>query len=68
MSPCFRLGSRGGRCAIGLVLALLLLPAILATPAAAAQPASRPFRDCPTCPELVRIAPGRFLMGSTDLP
>jgi formylglycine-generating enzyme required for sulfatase activity len=31
-------------------------------PASAAPPM---FRDCPTCPQLVRLAPGRFQMGST---
>jgi formylglycine-generating enzyme required for sulfatase activity len=32
--------------------------------AAHASPA--PFRDCPSCPQLVRIPPGTFLMGSTE--
>jgi formylglycine-generating enzyme required for sulfatase activity len=54
------------RSAVGLVLAVLLLSGALPTCAAAAQPASRPFRDCPSCPELVRVAPGSFTMGSTE--
>ncbi len=52
-------------------LAAAVLGAVLSLPADA-QPATAPraaaasFRDCPTCPELVRIAPGRFLLGSTE--
>jgi len=65
MNACLRTSSRDRYRALGLLLALLLVPGLLATPAAAAQPSSRTFRDCPTCPELVRIAPGQFLMGST---
>jgi formylglycine-generating enzyme required for sulfatase activity len=49
----------------GMALAMLL-QAALPAPATAAQPASGAFRDCPSCPELVRIAPGRFTMGSTE--
>jgi formylglycine-generating enzyme required for sulfatase activity len=26
--------------------------------------AAEPFRDCPTCPEMVVVPPGRFIMGS----
>jgi formylglycine-generating enzyme required for sulfatase activity len=42
--------------------------AAVAAGAAAAAPVApaATFRDCPTCPELVRIAPGRFQMGSTE--
>ncbi len=44
-------------------LALLLL---LAAPAALAQPAAAPgtsFRDCATCPEMMVVPPGQFIMG-----
>jgi formylglycine-generating enzyme required for sulfatase activity len=34
---------------------------LLATPLAA----QRSFRDCPTCPEMVEIAPGSFTMGAS---
>ncbi len=54
------------RTALGLSLAVLFLSCALPTTAAAAQPASRSFRDCPSCPELVRVAPGSFMMGSTE--
>lgn len=33
-------------------------------PAIPTQAAGQPFRDCATCPELVGIAPGRFMMGA----
>ena len=33
-------------------------------PALPHQTEGRTFRDCDTCPELVQIAPGRFLMGA----
>ncbi len=55
-----------GRRAFAALFAALLLSSLVPAPAAAAAPASRPFRDCPSCPELVRVAPGRFLMGSTE--
>lgn len=42
---------------------MMLLAAALAFPAAAQQP--KPIKDCPTCPELLRVAPGSFLMGSS---
>jgi formylglycine-generating enzyme required for sulfatase activity len=58
--------------AIGVVTSLLAVAAALAAapqPAAAVAATTGPvamFRDCPTCPELVRITPGRFQMGSTE--
>jgi formylglycine-generating enzyme required for sulfatase activity len=33
-------------------------------PASPPQADGKPFRDCATCPELVRVAPGRFVMGA----
>jgi hypothetical protein len=33
-------------------------------PATPLQTDGQPFRDCATCPELVTIAPGRFVMGA----
>ena len=33
-------------------------------PASSPQADGEPFRDCPTCPELVGVAPGRFVMGA----
>jgi formylglycine-generating enzyme required for sulfatase activity len=57
---------RSERLSLAMLLVALLLPGVFANLAAAATPGSRPFRDCPTCPELVRIAPGRFMMGSTE--
>jgi formylglycine-generating enzyme required for sulfatase activity len=57
---------RAGRLAFAALCVALLQSGLVPAPAAAAAPASRSFRDCPTCPELVRIAPGRFLMGSTE--
>jgi len=54
-------------------LALLLMAAalffrVVDVPArdAAATVSGGSFRDCPTCPEMVRIAPGTFAMGSTE--
>ncbi len=46
---------------------LLAIPIILATVLAARAEASEApvFRDCRQCPELVRIRPGSFIMGST---
>src|SRR5262245_20222658 len=43
-------------CWTALMAALLLLP----SPSLAQQS----FRDCPHCPEMVRIAPGSFTMGA----
>jgi formylglycine-generating enzyme required for sulfatase activity len=47
------------------VLSLTLLAGLTALRPGAA-PAAESFRDCPTCPELVRIPAGSFLMGSTE--
>lgn len=57
---------RRGHLALVLLLAALPVAGVVASSSAVAQTASRSFRDCPSCPELVRIAPGRFLMGSTE--
>ena len=35
----------------------------LACGAAAGAPSSKPWKDCPTCPSMVRIPPGAFRMG-----
>jgi formylglycine-generating enzyme required for sulfatase activity len=45
----------------------LLLALILWTGAASAAraEANASFRDCPTCPQMVRIKPGKFLMGAS---
>jgi formylglycine-generating enzyme required for sulfatase activity len=51
---------------------LLALAAVLATrESSAAVPPGAPkagssFRDCPACPEMVVLPPGRYVMGSTD--
>lgn len=49
---------------------LLILTCLLLGPpvARAAEPASagKTFRDCPTCPEMVVIPPGVFVMGTAD--
>lgn len=52
-------------CAVLIALALALAGAAARaqTPAADGRAA---FRDCPSCPQLVRIAPGEFRMGSTE--
>ncbi|UCG73536.1 MAG: SUMF1/EgtB/PvdO family nonheme iron enzyme [Chromatiales bacterium] len=46
---------------------LVLLAALLTSTAACAaeDPSTATFRDCPRCPELVRIPAGSFVMGST---
>ncbi len=49
-----------------LTLSLLCLAAGSDAMAAGKAKTAKPFRDCPTCPELVRIEPGKFLMGSTE--
>jgi formylglycine-generating enzyme required for sulfatase activity/catechol 2,3-dioxygenase-like lactoylglutathione lyase family enzyme len=52
------------------MMRLILLAALLATPAVAQdkpEAALKPgtvVKDCPTCPELVVIAPGEFMMGT----
>jgi len=43
----------------------LLLAAALAFSVPAAAQSSKPFRDCPTCPEMVAVPAGSFTMGST---
>ena len=52
-------------------LAAIPAAVLLAFTAAAAHAAGAsvptPYRDCATCPEMVRIAPGSFIMG-TDVP
>jgi formylglycine-generating enzyme required for sulfatase activity len=59
------------RVAIGLIL-LMLVPtgALAEEDRKRAEPASPPlgktFRDCPTCPEMVVIPAGAFMMGSND--
>jgi formylglycine-generating enzyme required for sulfatase activity len=40
-----------------------LCAVLVAFPALAQQPAAT--RDCPTCPELLKVAPGSFVMGSS---
>jgi len=45
------------------VLLTALALALCAATSAAQSPAAT-FRDCPHCPEMVRAAPGSFLMGS----
>lgn len=46
--------------------ACALLSFVLAATAVAAAPApGEAFRDCPACPEMVVIPPGRFVMGGT---
>jgi formylglycine-generating enzyme required for sulfatase activity len=49
------------RAAILLTLAVALCPA---ASFAAAHRSTKVIRDCPECPELVRIAPGAFTMGA----
>ena len=42
-------------------------PATVATPEPAPNPAGlREFRDCPECPVVVELPPGRYLMGRPD--
>jgi formylglycine-generating enzyme required for sulfatase activity len=49
------------------MLALLSLLATACTAAAGGpHPAGRTLRDCPDCPEMAVLPPGRFLMGSTE--
>jgi formylglycine-generating enzyme required for sulfatase activity len=52
-----------------MVFLLLVAMVPLAPPAAAAEPAppkaGTVFQDCPLCPEMVVIPPGRFVMGSS---
>lgn len=47
---------------------LLLLLCLATCHGARAQhlPAGAVFRDCPTCPEMVVVPPGTFMMGSTE--
>ncbi len=49
---------------VGLVLGLSLAPAAANAAEAASSEAGAYFRDCEACPELVRVPPGSFLMGS----
>lgn len=55
-----------GRGTLFLLLALLASSGTLPMGAAAEKPSARVFRDCQTCPELVRVEPGKFMMGSTE--
>ncbi len=52
------------------ILAMLLLTlaasAAQAENKSAAEAAARTFRDCPSCPEMVAVPAGEFLMGSPD--
>ena len=41
---------------------MMLVSVLLAWPAGAQQPVAQ--RDCPTCPELLRVAAGSFVMGA----
>ena len=45
------------------VLLTALALALCAATSSAQSPAAT-FRDCPHCPEMIRAAPGSFLMGS----
>ena len=45
---------------------LLLLVAVAIGQTACTQPAPEIVRDCPTCPEMVRISAGSFTMGSSE--
>jgi formylglycine-generating enzyme required for sulfatase activity len=47
-----------------LLVASLLTLAFCGTPAAGQDAASRTFRDCPHCPEMVPVAPSSFVMGA----
>ncbi len=55
--------AKGWRVAILLVL---LCPMICHGAEAQLLPPGATFRDCPTCPEMVVISPGTFMMGSTE--
>lgn len=47
-------------------LAALLFVALVAAQSASAQTAPEIVRDCPTCPEMVRIKAGSFTMGISE--
>lgn len=49
----------------GTMLVLAVLSAC-ATPTARLAAPGTAFRDCPDCPEMVVLPPGRFVMGSTE--
>jgi formylglycine-generating enzyme required for sulfatase activity len=51
-----------------LIAAALLLTTFAATPhpASAAPQPGETFQDCPNCPQMVVVPPGRFQMGSTE--
>jgi formylglycine-generating enzyme required for sulfatase activity len=61
--PVFRLRSLDMFVKCMILVRMMLLAIVLAPVTAAAQTAV--FRDCKTCPELVRIPAGSFAMGST---
>ena len=48
------------------LLAVLGTGLAIVTVPATAQESSKPFQDCPECPEMVVILAGRFTMGSPD--
>lgn len=51
--------------AIGAMLSMLLSGAALAAEDAAVTPANaKTLRDCPTCPEMVVVPPGKFMLGT----
>ena len=45
------------------VIAVLIMTGELASRAEAGDRVGNTFRDCPSCPEMVIIAPGTFVMG-----
>lgn len=53
------------RWALGAVLALAVAACGEPAPSVAGEGGTR-FQDCPVCPEMVVIPPGRFLMGTPD--
>ncbi|MCC6473249.1 MAG: SUMF1/EgtB/PvdO family nonheme iron enzyme [Burkholderiales bacterium] len=47
-------------------LALSGCAALPVAPPLSSRAAGEAFRDCPDCPEMVVIPPGRFVMGTAD--